>query len=969
MRISSVLLVFSTLLLTQLSFGAACPASTSSGIGAGSSCTITGTASTIQLNLNSGFTDATNISAVGGNNGLTIGEQRTLSFIKATEILADNIVSSQVIIVDANFSLLSCNTSSATLGSAGASTHVANVTPMPVTAASSTFYPIGLINNLGNTDYQPGLSDITSQFNSNIGNAGCLQASNGWYYGFDAPPSNYIGFTTVLLHEMTHGLGFASLVNASTGVKPSGLDDVFSNKLYSKLDNSTWALAGGLSNAERAAAAVSSTGLLWNGSYVNTQAVGLLSAGYHDSDSSSSFTSGDKVQMYAPNPIKSGSSVSHFDTAVSPNEIMEPQYTAGQLDLGLALYLLKDIGWAITPSVINTAPTITAVNQSTNEDITKIVNVSSWASDADGDTLTYSINSSCATNITCSINANGTNLTMVPTANHNGGTHSITVNVADGKGGTASDTFNLNVIAQNDDPVIAGVPNQVVKVGEFKDIDLSGYASDVDDDGLTFSKTACGANLTCTFVNATTIRITANGGAASTVSVTVEANDGNGGTNTDTFDVSITSLLPSTTIEVGGLAHNNGDAFILLNSRTQINVNNGSGNYSYRLNYNSSDVSSLISSNATGLTIALPASGEFAGDYTLVITDSSDGDIITITVTRPVRLNWSAKAFLNGDTLQTLSIEGGAIGTVYSLVQSASADLIFRDNTDASVTTVTATDDADNFNVALIHLDSLVVADISNMTVTVQSSYDDVVERDVKVHPSSLHSFTVKSNSGEVLKGAIAKLNGAEILLEELNVAINYSADINGKFTVLLPDTSIFPTESSYAMNVSLTGYTSEALSLNTNVLTHDVVLSELINGITLVGKIKAQGGQNLLQKPPIVTIIYGDEARGVIPVEVTSATRANFSYEVDLNSKTLSVLSISQDESVTVDLNISNISQSKDLFFILLSNISVDVLNPIDIGGSGSFSGGSMLWFSMFLLIALLTRLLILKRGRRLLS
>lgn len=1130
-------------------------------------------------------------SKASGNNGETVGAQRKISFIKAAEIIADQIVSTETIIVDAQFTNLDCSANQAVLGSASATSFM-YAASAPAGADDNTWYPVGLYNALSGIDNYPSSgsitnyannpgsitadSDLFTSYNYASGTNNCLEISNGWYYGFDAPPSEvyqdgvgnhlvdadsnplaitYIGFTTVLLHEMLHGLGFVSLTY-SDGSKFSSKEDIYSNFLYSAADSANWQ-GNTLSNGQRQSSGISDTGLLWSGANVNAQAIGKLTSGFQNNDGDPAFNSGDRVQMYAPNPVKNGSSISHFNTAASPNEIMEPQYTAGSLDIGLALYLLKDIGWDIvvpssntapsitafdqstnedvakvvdasswggdtdgdtltysissscatnitctinsngtsltmTPAanhnggthtitvtvddgnggsandtfnlnviaqnddpviagipnqsvkvgefkdivlsgyasdvegdglsftatacganltcsfpssttirvaagagagstvsvtveaddsnggtntdtfdvsitaaaVSNSAPTITAVNQSTNEDIAKVVDASSWGNDTDGDTLTYSINSACATNIICSINSNGTNLTMIPAANHNGGTHSITINVSDGNGGSASDTFNLNVIAQNDAPAITGIPNQTIKAGESKDINLAAYASDIESDGLTFSATACGANLTCTFPSATTIRVAASAGAASTASVTVEVNDSNGGTNTDTFDVSITSSLPSTTVEVGGSAHNDGDTVILSDSSIQINVNNGSGDYSYSLDYNSSDVSSLISSNASGLTIALPTSGEFAGDYTLMITDNGDGDIITITITRPLRLTWSTKVFLNGDVSQTLKVEGGAAGTVYSLVQSGDADLIFRDISDSSVTTATAMDDAVSFNAALVHLDSLVVAAISSMDVTVQSSYDDVIEAGVKVYPSSLHSFTVTNSSGDVLGSAVATLNGAEALLAELGVSTNHNVDANGEFTVLLPDTSALPVGSSYAMSVSLAGYSSASLVLNSESTVHDVVLVELTNGITLIGNINAQGSQNLLQQAPVVTISYGDGTAETISVAVTSATRASFSHEVDLNLKSLNLLSISQAESVTVDLNMSNVSQSQNLDIFLLNNVSIVATKPVDTTpGSSGGAAGSLIWFNLFLFAALLFRFLLLKR------
>lgn len=787
MRFASPLFFFVGLLVSQLSFAVACPSSntsTATGAGDSSNCTVTGSASTIQLNFITGFNSSSFLAPSGGNNGTAVGAQRKLSFIKAAEILADRVSSSQVIIMDATFTGLACSAGSATLGSAGATISLYHPAA-PAGLTSNTWYPVGLYNDISNSDQLSSAddisggysgngtgSDINSRFNSNIGQTDCLQSSNGWYYGFDAPPSNYIGFTTVLLHEATHGLGFASLTSASTGAKNDGRDDIFSNNLYSLANGASWS---GLSDGQRASSAISLTGLLWNGSNVNAQAVGLLTAGFHDADSSTSFTSGDRVQMYAPSPIESGSSVSHFNTAASPNEIMEPEYTAGQLGLGLALYLLKDIGWDIVPAVTSTKPTI----------------------------------------------------------------------------------------------------------------------------------------------------------------------------------------------EVAGSTHNDGDTFILSDNSTQINVNNGSGNYSYSLDYNSSNVTGLIAENTAGLTIGLPATGEFAGDYTLTITDNGDGDVVTLIVTRPLRLSWSTKALLNDDMSQTLKVEGGAAGTVYSIVQSGSADLIFRDGSGASITTATAANDAEAFNSAMVQLDSLDVADISYMDVTVQSSYEDVIETDVKVYPSSLHHFTVENDLNEALVGALATLDGNELLLRELNLVNNFSTDTHGEFTVLLPDTSVLPASESYAMTISATGYTPATLVLSSENTAHKVVLTELVNGISINGEISAGGNQNLLLQVPVVIITYDDGTTEAIAVSVSLATQASFSLEVDLNAKSLSLLSISQAESVTVDLDMSNVSQSQNLEVFLLNNISVVATRPVDTGDTGSAAGGSLIWFNLFLFGVLLASRLLLKRAK----
>ena len=307
-----------------------------------------------------------------------MGAQRKLSFIKAAEIISEQVTSTVTLIVDASFSALTCDSSSAVLGSAGAVNNFAYSSPAPYGLLDFTFYPVALVSAFAGTDVDTdGDADISASFNANIGTSGCLQSSNGWYYGFSTPASNYIGFTTVLLHEMTHGLGFASLVDPSSGANASGIDDIFSNNLYDNTNNRNWN-DGSESNANRATNATSTDQLLWSGSNVNTQAIGLLTAGFEDTDSDSggTFNSGDKVQIYAPSSVESGSSVSHFNTDAAPDELMEPSYTDGLYSLSLALYLLQDIGWGI---VTNNAPTITAVDQSTNEDVAKVVDASGGA--------------------------------------------------------------------------------------------------------------------------------------------------------------------------------------------------------------------------------------------------------------------------------------------------------------------------------------------------------------------------------------------------------------------------------------------------------------------------------------------------------------------------------------------------------------------------------------------------------------
>jgi len=52
------------------------------------------------------------------------------------------------------------------------------------------------------------------------------------------------------------------------------------------------------------------------------------------------------ARLYAPSPLQSGSSVSHFDVLASPNLLMEPMINSDLTDnVDLTRYLFEDIGW------------------------------------------------------------------------------------------------------------------------------------------------------------------------------------------------------------------------------------------------------------------------------------------------------------------------------------------------------------------------------------------------------------------------------------------------------------------------------------------------------------------------------------------------------------------------------------------------------------------------------------------------
>ncbi|HYO78514.1 MAG TPA: PA domain-containing protein [Thermoanaerobaculia bacterium] len=227
-----------------------------------------------------GFNDPTPAAPVGGNPGTTLGQQRLNAFEYAADLWEAKIDSVVPIRVRANFGPLSCNATSATLGSAGARGIWANTANI---REANTWYHVALVNKQAGYDIAPvGSSgdevDIGASFNSNIGTPGCLQTSGGWYYGLDTnTPANKINLVAVLLHEFAHGLGFSTFVNRTNGTnvgEPSyPWPDVYQKRIFDQTANLYW---DNMSPAQRLASRVNTNNLSWDGPNVKAAAPAVL---------------------------------------------------------------------------------------------------------------------------------------------------------------------------------------------------------------------------------------------------------------------------------------------------------------------------------------------------------------------------------------------------------------------------------------------------------------------------------------------------------------------------------------------------------------------------------------------------------------------------------------------------------------------------------------------------------------------
>jgi len=254
-----------------------------------------------------GFNDPAPVAPVGGNPGLTLGQQRLNAFQFAADLWGATLDSNVNIQIVASFESQTCTATSAVLGSAGSRFIFADFGAAPNYPGPefpATWYGQALANKRAGAQLNTGLAclsngspcttaadcpavaapltavctngDIRARFNSNLnGNPGCL-GGTGWYYGLDSNHGANIDLVAVLLHEFAHGLGFQQFASVTTGAQINGLTDVYGRKL---LDTTTGKHWNEMTNAERVASAINPRKVVWDGANVTAEVPGVLAPG------------------------------------------------------------------------------------------------------------------------------------------------------------------------------------------------------------------------------------------------------------------------------------------------------------------------------------------------------------------------------------------------------------------------------------------------------------------------------------------------------------------------------------------------------------------------------------------------------------------------------------------------------------------------------------------------------------------
>ena len=214
---------------------------------------------------------------------------------------------------------------------------------------------------------------------------------------------------------------------------------------------------------------------------------------------------------------------------------------------------------SFTYTVLNRPPVANNDTATTAEDTPVDISVLANDSDPDGDTGGIIRVNGVALTVGGApvITANGSvalvlvggveTLRFSPNANFNG-VETFSYTIDDGNSGIATASVTVTVTPANDAPDVAPIPNSTRADGQPFTYDLGAFFSDVDNDTLTYEIDGLPDGLTIDpltgIVSGTIASNASQGGTNGAYIVTVTADDGNGGTRSATFTLTITNPGP-----------------------------------------------------------------------------------------------------------------------------------------------------------------------------------------------------------------------------------------------------------------------------------------------------------------------------------------------------------------------------------------------------------------------------------------
>ena len=196
-------------------------------------------------------------------------------------------------------------------------------------------------------------------------------------------------------------------------------------------------------------------------------------------------------------------------------------------------------GFGVT---VNRAPVLAEIPGRTVGDSALVLDLRGYASDPDGDALTFEASSSDPKVVAAAVSGSALTLTALRR-----GVATVTVTATDPDGQTATSSFEV-VAVPNRAPAAARIPPQTVHVGERATVELSAYFTDPDGDALTFEAVSGQPDLVTARVSGSVLTLAALGQGAAAVTVT--ATDAGGLSASASFEVTVPNRPPVVAVEI-----------------------------------------------------------------------------------------------------------------------------------------------------------------------------------------------------------------------------------------------------------------------------------------------------------------------------------------------------------------------------------------------------------------------------------
>jgi len=237
--------------------------------------------------------------------------------------------------------------------------------------SSDTILGFPLLDAVSGQDQFPDEPDIVARFNS---------TRDDWHFGRDPAPSEQIDFTSIVLHEITHGLNYVDYFNYDSESGQGGYGFDFDGNGQIDDDERVPGAYGRqvvLEQSNGTLASLTDESVFPNPSQdIGDALTSELLFFRGDASNQGAQQNGEPVppKLYAPRLYQSGSSIAHLDELTyppeSPNALMTPQIGTAETNRmpgPVVCGQLRDMGWPLGPDCDQYFPNVFALQNQPTE--------------------------------------------------------------------------------------------------------------------------------------------------------------------------------------------------------------------------------------------------------------------------------------------------------------------------------------------------------------------------------------------------------------------------------------------------------------------------------------------------------------------------------------------------------------------------------------------------------------------------